>query len=276
MNLKTYTPKLPIGSWFRTQFKYTGYGIAQFQTPDQMLTISGKVDAQVSEGNPLKLLMFVDKTLDSRGDKVANLRYSVSGGNPFLREAAKHSEPAKCVDLQIELFRPIKGKLVVHGTIQYDFALQNVLSNNKVIRFEADAIGATYYEFIANNAREPKYWLMPILNYVMDEGQLAFNHLHQHPLRVGRISPIKSNLDASKFEEIVKQHPIVSFNYYGKLGFIEHLQDFHIRKQKLDKNRSNLSLITSIMVGEIIQPLLGLESETRTNPQKLLSLLERV
>lgn len=86
-------------------------------------------------------------------------------------------------------------------------------------------------QFIASDESQPKYWVLPLLNFVSEFSQ-GIPRL-KHPLRI-------NELDSR----------VIKFDFGKKIAFIEPLSDYLDRKNSLYSGKEK-NKITSIMVGEL-------------------------
>lgn len=108
-------------------------------------------------------------------------------------------------------------------------------------------------QFDAAAARAPKYWIIPLCNFLssfMQEHQA----LDRHPLRICPTLIVLSGLpehEAMIAEDSANQrHRLIVFEFNTSLGFIEPLADYDEGKGRLLEGRER-NTITAVMVGEV-------------------------
>ena len=79
--------------------------------------------------------------------------------------------------------------------------------------------------------KRPKYWILPLQNYITDFSQGCPNVTH--PLRINNSG-----------------YRVIKFDFEGKLGFIEPLSDYSRRKEEL-QNGLIKNKVTALIIGEI-------------------------
>jgi len=108
--------------------------------------------------------------------------------------------------------------------------------------------------FSVKNGIEGKYWVLPLINFISEFSQHHLD-LDRHPLRIFPNPVVPDGLSENEALTALlnansRNRLIVFITEDGNPGFIEPLQDFNVRKDKLLKGEEN-GLVTAIMVGNL-------------------------
>ena len=86
-------------------------------------------------------------------------------------------------------------------------------------------------QFAISRDKRPKYWVLPLQNYITDFSQGCPNVAH--PLRINDLN-----------------YRVIKFDFEGRLGFIEPLPNYLKRVEEL-QNGSIKNRVTALIIGEI-------------------------
>ena len=106
------------------------------------------------------------------------------------------------------------------------------------------------------NKKQPKYWVVPLTNFISTFRWNLQPQFNQHPLRLFSVPTIPETEDkgrkASAVFKALGRSQLICFDFSDKIGFIEPLPDYSDKEEKL-KSGKERRLITAIMVGEITE-----------------------
>ena len=86
-------------------------------------------------------------------------------------------------------------------------------------------------QFTISPDKQPKYWILPLQNYITNFSQGCPNVTH--PLRINDLN-----------------YRVIKFDFEGRLGFIEPLPNYSQREEEL-QNGSIKNRVTALIIGEI-------------------------
>ncbi len=109
-------------------------------------------------------------------------------------------------------------------------------------------------QFDVQSFDSAKYWVLPLSNFISNYGPNKNVELDRHPLRIYPTPIVPEEIsDKDKFHANFianNENHLISFRCNGGIGFIEKLNDYDERKNRLlDGNERNI--ITAVMIGEI-------------------------
>lgn len=192
--------------------------------------------------------------------KIPSLMALLSGEKPVKK-------PLKAAKKATGWEWPISGKkanpctkLIVATSDGIFSAHGNVFYNNVSIKNTGHQFHATIKfhplrsQFYIDGSGSPKYWVLPLSNFISDFMPHGISELDRHPLRIYPTPIIPEGLsDEDKFNATLlanNENCLISFRYNGGIGFIEKLADYNERKKGLlDGNGRNI--ITTVMIGEV-------------------------
>jgi hypothetical protein len=120
-------------------------------------------------------------------------------------------------------------------------------------------------EFHAANGGEPKYWVLPLTNFVSDSRWYAPDELDRHPLRIFPTPHIPDEITHTPVEGVTEEaetrallalttanskNRIIAFEFGGAYGFVERLPEYEEHRDSLLAEERQTRL-TAVMVGEI-------------------------
>jgi hypothetical protein len=218
--------KPEMTDWFSTNIQYDGWGKAEFSSPEG--SVEGPVKIMFDELGDPNIELTVESFSPNRNSpydlahllglgtktKVGSINGMAFGaGNP------KNS----CISLQVKTETGIYHTL--DNSVSY---YANPFNPSPVIFIPTKSL------FDANKHEEPKYWVLPLINFISTFSQYNPD-LIPHPLRI---------------QSVVRNPLIVFSTKGGQPGFIEPLQDYKVRKAKLVQGEES-GLITALMIGKM-------------------------
>lgn len=261
----TFDPRdfLPTPSdWFSTSPEYEGWGRAEFSDPQGSL--EGPVEVRFDELGEASVQMRPDpNTLRSERELRFGLDEFLSGAEPtkvgeqwMLSRNFAQQNP--CTGLEV---RTSKGV----------FSTQDVSGHGASVVYggSADGVESLTFDvflsrFDAEGAGHPKYWVLPLINFVSEWRQRRAD-LDRHPLRIFPTPEVPDEITCVPYapdgEEAANRafsalyaansrNRLVIFEFEGAPGFVERLPDYGDRKEDLLAGRE-LILPTAVMVGEV-------------------------
>lgn len=230
--------------WYSSKVEYEGEGIAEFSDPE--IVLEGTVIVEFNENgtSPIKMTklknIYSDSVVDSDIIQILNSMYS---GNPITTEAMK-----KVVAWR-SLFRDNKCRTLRVKTLDGIFSADDGYNHG-------DWMPQFLFlksKFETQSSAKAKYWMLPITNFVSEFRQRNDN-LDNHPLRINA------------------KNKLIIFEFNDAIGFIEPLDDYNERKDKLLRYQER-NLITSVMVGEVGTRSIGIADLHEWFPFNFLDLL---
>lgn len=244
-------------SWFSEEIEYEGTGSLRYRDPAGTFTgpakavigADGRVKLTIAEPNcdigdmqnPGWWFFFNATKLVSEDGKVS---WGGGGGTPNVCEQASMS--AETGQLNV-LRHGVGADVDCVNDFPVDFELKSI------------TVSPNHCIFQTNSAEVPKYWVVPLINFLGIDFQLPRREsgLEDHPLR----------LHSSR--------GLCAFRYKGKPAFIEPVVEYTERSKALE-NGDIRSALTAVMVGEVVdEPDFSLGDST-PEPASLLTALDLV
>lgn len=240
---KDYNVVPTARDWLATVVEYEGRGRAEFSDPEGVL--EGHVKIRFDEFGESSVEMDVE-TIDtdelhagfglvgflSRMRRGSARGFTGGAGNPCSRLTVTTEHGV--FSAQENIFYGFNGDIFFKRQSRLTFQLPSS-------------------QFDAADGRLPKYWVIPLCNFLSAFVQQHQN-LDRHPLRIvpQAIAPgASAESEAIAAEGIAHQrNGLIVFEFNKALGFIEPLADFDERKTRLLEGRER-NTITAVMVGEV-------------------------
>ena len=251
--------------WFSTDIEYEGWGRAEFSDPAGSL--EGPVVVRSDELGVTSIEMSPDpNTLRSERELRFALDEFLSGEQPtqvdgtwVLSRTLESRNP--CTRLDVE-------------TSQGNFSSQEITDYGVNAVYGGDVTGGgvqkitfevLWSEFAALDTGEPKYWVIPLTNFVSDFRWYAPSELNHHTLRVFPTPEVPDEIthvvDGPGKEEREQRallalmaansrNRLITFESDVSLGFIERLPEYEERRDSLLEGDRQTRL-TAVMVGEV-------------------------
>lgn len=242
---EAYLPK--FNPWFSSEVVYDGEGIATFLTPEGR--IEGKTLISVNELGDLKVEMEYERLF---AENVAD----ISGDFRFLKFLYRHSSKDGTVIFGMgEEGKNLCAKLTVNtqeGTFVSEGKIHwaSIDLQNKVVFW------ITRGTFEVNPKKEPKYWVVPLTNFIYTFHWNLQPRFTQHPLRLYSMPTISETDDGEKVTNAMfagmSRSLLIGFDFGGTTGFIQPLPDYSDKKEKLESGKER-QCVTALMVGEITE-----------------------
>ena len=136
----------------------------------------------------------------------------------------------------------------------------DLLDGVETITFEV-----LWSEFHAADAQDPKYWVLPLTNFVSDFRWYAPEELNRHPLRIFPTPHVPEEITHIPTEEVTEEaemraflalmsanskNRIIAFEFGDAYGLVERLPEYEERRDSLLAEERQTRL-TAVMVGEI-------------------------
>lgn len=267
MNIDLNNIQVIPNNWFSSSVSYIGQGKAELSNPDGF--ISGTMSVDYDEKGNRSAVMQIDD-FRTEEDLSLGLRGLLLGQKPGSNSVGfGGGSPRICKSLEVTTkdgslsFR----KAFLSG---HTFQVGGSCKNETSVSF--DNLRA---EYRVHNAIAPRYWVLPLTNCVT-RFSCRFQELDNHPLRIFPTPQIPSELpETGRFwaeQKAHSQNRLVAFLFNGSFSFIEGLQDYQERIQRL-KDGQERCLITAVMVGEVKDLPIGFEAVLKWHPQELFRIL---
>ncbi len=234
--------------WLSTRVEYDGHGQAEFSDPRGYA--EGPATVSFDEVGCWNIRMRVEsveceRELQLGYEEFFSGREAVRDGQGISLHVGDDRNP--CTRLKVltpEGRFLAEGEEIIYGRSRKFF----VEDHETTLRFHP-----RISRFDANSAGSPKYWVLPLTNFVTE---FTFYHggVDGHPLRLRSMPEAPADLPPDQAEAFrlwawVNQ-PIILFEWRERLCFIEALPDYSARKTRLSEHRQQ-RLVTAVMVGEL-------------------------
>ncbi len=228
-------------NWVKTKLRFSGPGIAIFEDPEGQ--VSGHTTIYFNEYGDRSIRMSVQ---DVRAEQplrfgLASLLNGDHIDGPSIPLIPDKNNP--CVRLSV------KTKDGEFNAENFDFYIHSFQISEKVRNDLIDFRPAQSW-LIGNNYSAPKYWALPLVNFVSD---FADYHptLANHPLRIFPDAVVSEDIPPEHREiaaYISHQYShLILFHFQENAGFIEALPDYKERVARLS-NHQVTSQITAVLV----------------------------
>lgn len=244
--------------WFRADVEYEGWGRAMFSDPEG--SIEGPVSIRFDEMGGAGIEMKADpSTLQTERTLRFGLDEFLSGEEPTL--AGGHyvlsttlASRNPCVELEVET------PTGVFRTRDVSISVPRLGAEVREVRFDA-----RWSRFDVADAPDPKYWVLPLSNFVSDWRWRPPYELDRHPLRIFPTPEVPDEFAralygpdyerdrrrmTSAFLAAESKNYLIIFEFGGALGFVERLPDYRDRKDSLLSGEDQARL-TAVMVGDV-------------------------
>jgi hypothetical protein len=251
-------------NWFASDIEYEGWGRAEFSDPKGSL--EGPVSIRFDELGGVSIEMTPDpSTLHSERELRFGLGEFLSGqrpkrvGDQWVRLGTLTSRNP-CTRLEVEgpqgVFSSEEVPYFSPSTLYGDVEGAGV----QKISFEV-----LWSQFAAAGAREPKYWVLPLTNFVSDFRWPAPDALDRHPLRIFPTPDVPDEIIQALSEKASEEdrrsawlavmaanskNRIITFEFGGAYGFVERVPEYEELRDSLLAEEHQTRL-TAVMVGEI-------------------------
>lgn len=231
--------------WFSSEFNYEGWGKASFENP--IGTVEGETKIAVNEFGNLKIEMEYEKLIADvqiNGSDTFRIlkflhQYHGKGDQVIIGIGDGNKNP--CSKLTVETK---DGVFTSEGNIGWtalDF-------NDRIVFW------ITRGTFEIKEKVNPKYWVVPLINFVSDFNRNQHPLLIQHPLRLYSTQKIIEIEELERKNNALlaanRKNFLIGFEFGEKFGFIERMPDYGEKEQKLKSEEIKHS-VTALMVGEI-------------------------
>jgi hypothetical protein len=231
--------------WFSSEIIYEGLGIAEFEKPKGI--IEGNTTISVNEAGDLKVEMEYEKLITEETIYgTENFKYM-----KFLYQSNSNDNT---VAIGIENRNPCSGLIVKtkDGTFNSDgkiFWNAGFGLDDKIIFYLFNG------SYKTASKSHPKYWVMPLINFISSFPRTNNAELLQHPLRLLRIPEVPEFSDEHQKEiaylAILNSMNLIEFFFGEYLGFIQPVLEYEERAKKI-KSGEIKRHITALMVSEIL------------------------
>jgi len=231
--------------WFHDEFVYEGHGRAEFSDP------SGVVEGPT-------LVKF-----DEQGVASATLTFSDLPAAHVMKFGLWEffSRGGSSTSGNVSLIQDLELNPCTSFTVT---STEGTLSATKMVHYDpgftwGETGGSLTFrllrsQFDQKDARAPKYWVLPLWNFLTDYPRHLSPQFDAHPLRLQPPAAIANGLSSEELQRATlarwNSSRLIPFEYQGNAAFIEPLPD-HDERASLLREGQRRFVITSIMVGEI-------------------------
>ncbi len=262
-----YLPK-PT-EWFKTEISYEGLGHAELDDPRGWVEGHTKISFSETGVNSITMQVEAFEGENLVSHKSMGLMQLLSAETPEINPSGDVSLKSgkklnTCLNLTV---KTPEGIYVAHEP-SFTFSI-NIPGSYELLFYPFKS------EFITPDRASPKYWVVPLLNFVSHVTRFTA-YFNDHPLRLHRIPNIPDGL-TEKHQKIARfnsnsKNFLVVFEYGGTLGFIERSQSYEERQKTL-VDGTRCAAVTAIMVGELGDEYLRHLEFLIGSPMHLLNLL---
>jgi hypothetical protein len=244
---RLYSPK--PNPWFSSEIIYEGLGVATFEKPTG--TIEGKTRITVDETGILNIVMEFEK-LNTEAVIHGTLGFikfhkflqaDLSEGN-IVGIGTDNINPCSSLTVQTET-----GTFTAGGKIFYSRGLGLSSKLNFMVS------EGVYEEKTTEN---PKYWVLPLTNFISSFHLLYYPSLTQHPLRLFSTPTVPEMADEKQRQMALfaanRANTLIGFYFGESVGYIQPLLDYNEKEEKLKSGQSK-KCITALMISEVTSKL---------------------
>lgn len=239
-----YSPIL--NPWFSSELTYEGWGKASFDNP--IGTVEGKTKITVNDLGDLKIEMEYERletkepiSSNSETFRILKFLHQYSGKNDRVVIGIGDGNKNPCSKLIVETGDGIFTSEENISWTALDF-------NDRI------AFWITRGIFEVTEKIKPKYWVVPLINYISDFSRNQHPLLIQHPLRLYSTPTVLEIEDKDNKNNALlaanRKNFLIGFEFGEKIGFIERMPDYSEKEQKL-KSEQVRQCVTALMIGEI-------------------------
>ncbi len=250
-------------AWFASDIEYEGWGRAEFSDP--VGSLEGTVAVRFDELGEPSIEMTPDpNTLRSERELRFGLDEFLSGERPVqvddtwvLSRTLESRNP--CTKLEVKAPQGVFSTQDV--TDYFTNTIYGDVAGTGVQKITFDVLWSA---FVATGAGEPRYWVIPLTNFVSDFARYAPDELDRHPLRVfptpevpDEITHIPHGPDYERdsvramaaLSAANSKNRLITFELNDAFGFVERLPEYEERKNSLLAG-DRPTRLTAVMVGE--------------------------
>ena len=244
---ESYSP-IP-NHWFSSELAYEGQGTAIFENPNGKIT--GKVKVLVNELGDIKAEMKCERLITN---------VALDGNDLFRILKFLHRNKGKGNRVSIGVGTESRNnclKLSIKSNEGVFTATENLFWTTQGLSDNIE-FWISSGDYKVKTRKKPKYWVVPLINFVSSFHQHYHPLLTQHPLRLYKTPTVPNSLDDKKRQIALlaahRRNLLIAFEFGDKFGYIEPLPDYREREQNLKSGKEKQS-ITALMVGEIIDEM---------------------
>ena len=248
-NVNHYSPE--FNDWLRTADRYQGRATLYFREPQG--SVEGNAQLVFNETGKVRVEVRLDpSTLRVESGNSEGLlpflwpgRDNIASGRRFM--VLSPGDPRNSCS-RLEMVTPL-GVLATEDVDGYEPHV-SVGASQDGITLTFEPYGAA---FDVVGADRPKYWVVPLLNFVSVFPQRSPDTDH-HPLRIYQTPMVPDNLPEEGREAALEvanaKNELILFKFEGRPGFVERLPDYEEHKDELREGRT-CSAATAVVVGEV-------------------------
>lgn len=243
---KMYSPK--PNPWFSSEVVYEGWGIATFEKPEG--TIEGKTKILVDETGNLDVVMEYEKLN-------TDVTIHGTGSFRFLKFLQGDLSKGNSVGIGVGNINPCSNLVV--QTDNGTFTSEGKIFYSQGFGFDSK-LGfliseGTYKEKATGN---PKYWVLPLTNFISSFHLHYFPLLTQHPLRLFS-TPVVPEITDEKQRNMAlfaanRANTLIGFYFGESVGYIQPVLDYTEKEEKLKSGQAK-RCITALMISEVTNKL---------------------
>jgi hypothetical protein len=245
--IEKYSPKLK--PWFSSEISYEGQGSAEFKNP--IGRIEGKTTISVNELGDIKVEMEYEHLVGENANAISGnfkflqflYRYSSKDGTVIYDTGEEGKNPCSKLTVNAQ-----EGTFVSEGKIYWS----SIELQNKLVFWISRGT------FEMSQRRQPKYWVVPLTNFISTFHWNLQTRFTKHPLWLYSMPVIPETEDKEKVAKAMfagmSKSMMIGFDFGGTTGFIQPLPDYGNKKEKLESGKER-QCVTALMVGEITKEM---------------------
>jgi hypothetical protein len=243
---KMYSPK--PNPWFSTEVIYEGWGIARFDKP--VGTIEGKTKIVVDETGSLDVEMDYEKLSTE-----ANIHGT--GNFKFLKFLQADLSIGNTVGMGTGNINPCSNL-----TVRTDVG--TFVSDDKIFYSAGFGLDSRLKFFVSQgtyteqSAGKPKFWVLPLTNFVSSFHMQYHPLVTQHPLRLYSTSIVPEMVDDEQKKKALLvangANILITFLFGESVGYIQPVLDYQEKEEKLKSGQAKKS-ITALMISDVTSKL---------------------
>lgn len=237
-----------VNPWYSTNVEYQGKGFAKFLDPEGI--VEGNATIRFNEFGESNIELTIEK-YSSTLPLQFGLHQLLEKGKPVKTQSGWAmgigDDLNPCIEFKLE---------TEQGVFHAGGNNGNQITSSDIFLGEiGEKLIFNIYnsEFQTSNTNEPKYWVLPLSNFISTFRQ-SNPYCDKHPLRIYPTPSIPDNLAEEDKSNAIwvanSKNNLIYFTLGKNANFIERLPDYANRIERLIAGKER-EIITALMVGEI-------------------------
>lgn len=243
---KLYSPK--PNPWFSSEIVYEGWGVATFEKPAG--TIEGKTRIIVDETGNLDVVMEYEKL-------TTGVTIHGTGNFRFLKFLQGNLGEGNIVGIGTGNINPCANLIV--QTNNGTFTSESKIYYSEGLGFDSKLHFSIWEGIYQEKAtRKPKYWVLPLTNFISYFPLTYYPSLTQHPLRFFSTPIVPEITDENQMKMALfaanRANTLIGFSFGEAIGYIQPVLDYYEKEEKIKSGQAK-RIITALMISEVTSKL---------------------